>query len=59
MTNTCGHVTAIFDDSTHALNVSFHIVQGILFRNLIGVNSILYMAPDPISQVRYVLYIRM
>ena len=55
MTNACEHATTIFDDSTHALKVSFQIMQAILFRHLIGVNCILYMAPDPISEVSNVL----
>ena len=55
MTNAREHVTTIFDDSTHALKVSFQIMQAILFRHLIGVNCILYMAPDPISEVSNVL----
>ena len=49
------HVTKIFDESTHAFNVSFHIMRVILFRHLIGVNFILYIAPDMISQVSDVL----
>ena len=54
MTNAREYVTTIFDDSTHALNVSFHIVRRILFRHSIGVNCILYMAQYPILQVSYV-----
>ena len=55
MTTSREHVTTIFDDSTYALNVSFHIIKAILFHHLIGVNCILYMAPDKISQVSNVL----
>ena len=51
MTNAREHVTTLFDESTHALNVSFHIMRTVLFRHSIGVNCILYMAPDRISQV--------
>ena len=54
MTNAREYVTTIFDDSTHALNVSFHITRVILFYHLIGVNCILYMSPYPILQVSYV-----
>ena len=52
MTKTRKYVTTIFDESTHALNVSFHMMRVILFRHLIGVNCRLYMSPDQIFQVR-------
>ena len=55
MTNTQKYVTTIFDDSAHALNVSFHIMPVILFSHLIGLNDILYMALDTMFQVIYVL----
>ena len=42
-------------DSTHALNVSFHIMRPVLFRHLIEVNFRLYMDLDRISEVRNVL----
>ena len=49
MNNTRKYVTKIFDDSTHALNVSFYIMRVILFCHFIGVNCISYMALDPMS----------
>ena len=55
MTAANKHVTTIFDDSMHALNVSCNITLVILFRHLIRVNCILFMAPDPIWQVSDVL----
>ena len=55
MTNACEHANIIFDNSMHALNVSFHIMREILFRYLIRVDCLLYMALDPILQVRNVL----
>ena len=48
MTNTQKYLAKIFDESMHALNVSFQIMQVILFCNLIGVNCRLYMSPDRI-----------
>ena len=42
-------------DSTHALNVSFHIILEILFRHLIRVNCTLYIALDQISQISDIL----
>ena len=55
MNNACKYVTTIFDDSTHALNVSFYIMRVILFCHLIGVNCRLYMSPDWILNVKNVL----
>ena len=55
MTNAHDYVTTIFHDSMHALNISFHITLVILFRHLIGVNCISYMAQDQMLQVRYLL----
>ena len=55
MTNSCKHVTKILDESTHALNLSFHIMLKILFRHLIGIDCTLYTAPGSISQVIDVL----
>ena len=55
MTSAQEYVTTIFDDSTHELNVSFHIMRAILFRYLIGVNCIFYMALYRILQVSNVL----
>ena len=45
----------IISESIHALNMSFHITRVILFFNLIGVNCILYMYLDPMSQVSNLL----
>ena len=39
----------------HVLNVSFHIMPEILFRNIIGVNYILYIDTDSILKARDVL----
>ena len=55
MTNTCELVTKIFNESMHVLNVSFHIMPEILFRNIIGVNYILYIDTDSILKARDVL----
>ena len=55
MINTRKRANKIFDDSTHALNVLFHIMQEILLCNLIRVNCILYMALDLIFQLMDVL----
>ena len=55
MTNAREHVTTIFDDSTHALKVSFHIMRVILFRHLIIVNCRLYTALKRISKISNVL----
>ena len=55
MTNAHKHVTTIFDDSTHALNMSFQIMRVILFHHLIRLNCILYIDPYLIPQLMYVL----
>ena len=55
MNNTCKYVTTTFDESMHALNISFHIMRVILFCNLIRVNCRLYMPLDIILQVSNVL----
>ena len=50
MNNACKYVTTIFDESMHALNVSFYIMRVILFCYLIVVSSRLYMSPDQTLQ---------
>ena len=55
MNNTRKYVTTMFDESMHALNVSFHIIGVILLCHLIGAKCILYMSMDWILQVRNVL----
>ena len=51
MTNARKNLTTILHDSTHMLNISFHITQAILFCHLIVANCIAYMAPHLMSQV--------
>ena len=55
----CKYVTDFYEQCTktcdYNINVSFHITLAVLFRNIIRVSCISYMAPDPRSHVRDVL----
>ena len=55
MNNSSKHVTEIFHDSTHALNVAVLIMRAVLFCHLIRKNCTLYIALDQISQISDIL----